>query len=363
MRVSRSDATEGMGYDAWFPTTRSSAFACAFAGMLLNGSWPILTKVSGVKRWQVFFFFFNCGFVVAALGIGFALGGGLPPIKREWCSVYALAAGPVAAAGLCLGLASMEVLGLAVVAPTSTGVEIVVGTTLLYAIRPDAADPLALFGGVALAAAAVYCAARAAEALEADRSDAGAKPSDGVGLLFDGDVATPKRPRYSRVERRRGFAVGAATGLAMASWPVLYGSARACGVAIFEFIPAFALPFFLASVYAYLPLAALWPLQGKRVEPAELFEAGLLGGCAAAAAGVAWASAVSLVFLATPKLTITVSFAIARCYPLVTAAAGIAFFGEADGASHRTRAWLAGEFLCYGCGVGLICASKRVDWT
>ena len=123
-----------------------------------------------------------------------------------------------------------------------------------------------------------------------------------------------------------------------------------------------AAPFFVAAVYVYVPLCSAWPPAGDRVPPAAFCDVEPAGAAAAAGAGAAWAAGVLLVLLATPELTLTVAFAIARCYPLVTAAAGVVAFGEAADASHRTKAWLAAEFALYASGVALICASKHVAW-
>ena len=175
------------------------AYAAALAFMLVSmvcwGSWANTMKLAPRYPFQLFYWDYIIGILLASLAWGLTLGsmgeGGAPfgqsIAQADTAHIgYALAGGAVFNIANLLLVAAIEIAGLAVAFPLGIGLALIVGTLITYAQTPRG-DPLLLFGGLALVVLAIILNAVAFRRREATRSritQRGIWLSIGCGLLM-----------------------------------------------------------------------------------------------------------------------------------------------------------------------------------
>lgn len=131
--------------------------------MLCWGSWANTMKLTPGWAFQLFYWDYVIGIIVASLVWGFTLGsadGGELSFFRNIAStdathiVFALLGGVVFNVANMLLVAAIDIAGLAVAFPIGIGLALVVGVLLNYFISPQG-SPLLLFGGVLLVVLAI----------------------------------------------------------------------------------------------------------------------------------------------------------------------------------------------------------------
>lgn len=166
-----------------------------FVSMICWGSWANTMKLTPGYAFQLFYWDFILGIILATLLWGFTLGstGGtglafLPDIRQADSPhiLYALAGGAVFNIANLLLVAAIDIAGLAVAFPIGIGLALVVGVLLNYALAPKG-NPLLLFGGVALVVLAILFDALAYRNREKERrsvSTRGIQISTACGFLM-----------------------------------------------------------------------------------------------------------------------------------------------------------------------------------
>jgi glucose uptake protein len=151
--------------------------------MLCWGSWANTMKLTPGWPFQLFYWDYVVGIIIASLFWGLTLGsagGGqlsfLTNIRSSDAGhiVFALLGGAVFNVANLLLVAAIEIAGLAVAFPIGIGLALVVGVLLNYIISPQG-NPILLFGGVAFVALAIVVDATAYRRRETSRKALGAR--------------------------------------------------------------------------------------------------------------------------------------------------------------------------------------------
>jgi glucose uptake protein len=157
------------------PETYQAALLLMIVSMLCWGSWANTLKMCPKYRFQLFYWDYSLGMALAAVFLGLTAGSlgtvgstfidavthaGLTPI------IFALIGGVIFNIANLLLVAAIDVAGLAVAFPVGIGLALVIGAISNYLVTP-AANPLLLFGGVALVTVAIVLDAAAYRKREA----------------------------------------------------------------------------------------------------------------------------------------------------------------------------------------------------
>jgi glucose uptake protein len=156
------------------PESYAVALAFMIVTMLCWGSWANTLKLTPGYRFQLFYWDYVIGLFVGAIAWGLTLGSmgaiGLPFLAdishaSSHNILLAIIGGIDFNIANLLLVAAIDIAGLAVAFPIGIGLALVVGAVSSYLLAPKG-NPLMLFGGVALVAAAIVCDAAAYRARE-----------------------------------------------------------------------------------------------------------------------------------------------------------------------------------------------------
>ena len=165
------------------PEAYPVALLFMIGSMLCWGSWANTMKLTPGWPFQLFYWDYVAGIIIASLFWGLTLGsaGGeqltfLNNIRSSDAThiLFALLGGAVFNVANLLLVAAIEIAGLAVAFPIGIGLALVVGVLLNYIISPQG-NPLLLFGGVLLVALAIVVDALAYRRRETTRKALGAR--------------------------------------------------------------------------------------------------------------------------------------------------------------------------------------------
>lgn len=151
------------------PETYLAALLLMLLSMLCWGSWANTLKLCPGYRFQLFYWDYAFGVLVAALVLGLSFGShgasGRPfiadiveaPVQSMWLAALG---GVVFNVANLLLVAAIDIAGLAVAFPIGIGLALIVGSVWSYLVAPKG-NPLLLFGGVALVTIAIILDAAA----------------------------------------------------------------------------------------------------------------------------------------------------------------------------------------------------------
>lgn len=169
------------------PHSYQAALAIMILSMLCWGSFANTMKFCPQFRFQLYYWDYAIGLGLCTLLLGFtagSMGHSGPRFLEDVAetpfasALYAFIGGVVFNVANLLLIAAIEIAGLAVAFPIGIGLALVIGAILNYIIRPEA-NPLLLFGGVALVAIAIVF-----DALAYRRREAVAKAATARGILI-----------------------------------------------------------------------------------------------------------------------------------------------------------------------------------
>lgn len=331
----------------FLPETYHLTLALMILSMLCWGSWANTLKLCPNFRFQLFYWDYSIGVVLGALAWGFTLGS-MGPGTSFWQAVlhtpaqaieYAICGGIIFNIANLLLVAAIDIAGLAVAFPVGIGLALIVGTVSSYFVHP-AANPLLLFGGVALVT---------------------------LAIILDA-AAYRRRESTARAATTRGIVLSLVAGLLMGSFYPLVAHAMTTlivdpgGLAPFYPGPySIALYFSIGVLFSTIP--ANWllmkkPLDGKpAIDGADYARAkmgwhiaGLLGGfiwcCGAVANFVASQSRVNV----GPA----VSYSIGQGATMVSALWGVFVWREFAGAPRAAHMLLVLMFVFFILGLGAV---------
>jgi glucose uptake protein len=320
------------------PHSYEAALLLMIASMLCWGSWANTLKLTPGYRFQLFYWDYAIGVALCSLFLGLTAGshGPTPPDFASDMAqspmesiLLALCGGAVFNVANLLLVAAIDVAGLAVAFPVGIGLALVVGSVSSYLVNPKA-NPLLLFGGVALVM---------------------------VAIVLDA-AAYRKREGKARATSTRGIVLSLVSGVLMGSFYPLVARAMAGahgnpGPGPYATSVFFAIGVLISTVPANLLLMAR-PLDGKPSVSMDgywgaLFRwhlAGLFG-------GAVWCVGAVTNFLAAGahKVGPAVSYAIGQGATMISACWGVFVWREFAGAPKQAKLLLALMFLFFILGL------------
>ena len=319
------------------PEGYAIALAMMLTTMICWGSWANMMKLAPGLPFQLFYWDYVIGVLLASLVLGLTLGslggpGAMIPnlLQTDAMSLlYALAGGAVFNIANLLLVAAISIAGLAVAFPVGIGLALVVGVLLNYAITP-AGNPLLLFGGVVLVLAAIVVDAlayRARGSVGSHDTGRGLKLAIACGFLMG--------IFYPLVTK----AAASPTGLGPYSVSVVFSMGVALSALVFN------------TYLMRRPITADPPCTFTTyyAAPGRIHLVGVIG-------GAIWGLGMtfSLVAATTHFVGPAVSYAIGQGATMVSAAWGVFVWREFAGAPASARNLLAVMFLLFLVGLGMV---------
>ena len=323
------------------PSSLSIALLMMITSAVCWGSWANTYK--GVKgyRFELFYWDYAIGLLLATVVWGFtagSLGHAGPPFldavahTSSHAILFALAGGVVFNVANLLLVAAIDVAGLAVAFPVGIGLALVIGAVASYLLNP-AANPLLLFGGVALVT---------------------------VAIVLDA-AAYRKRESTAKATTTRGIVLSLIAGVLMGGWYPIATRDLASNAAPGPYAIAFffGIGVLLSTIPANLLLMAK-PLDGKPPvdgsgywrAPFGWHLAGLFGGAVWCVGAVANFVA-SVAHLAKP-IGPAVSYSIGQGATMISACWGIFVWREFAGAPRAARVLLLFMFIFFLAGLSAV---------
>jgi glucose uptake protein len=336
------------------PHTYGAALALMILSMLCWGSWANTYKLAGKWRFELFYFDYAFGLLLASLIYAFTTGSlGFDGFsfsddlmnagKRQL--LYGFAGGVVFNLANMLLTAAIAVAGLAVAFPVGIGLALVVGVLLNWLVKP-AGNPMLLVGGLVLIVAAIVVDAMAYRYLGFLRHEELAKA---------GKVKSTRRPTSVK-----GIVLALVAGLLMGTFYPLVakGQEGEIGLGPYSVGVVFAVGVFLSTFVFNLFFMNL-PVEGEPVEILDYFKGrpsqhllGLLGGA------VWFTGAIASFVTASPKGDVQVgpaiSYAMGQGATLISALWGILIWKEFKGADMRIKSLLALMLVLFASGLALV---------
>ncbi len=323
------------------PQTYQAALALMVLSMLCWGSWANTLKFCPQYRFQLFYWDYAIGMGIGAVLLGLTAGSmghsGTPFLTAiahtpGVCIVYALIGGAIFNVANMLLVAAIEVAGMAVAFPVGIGLALVIGAISNYVITP-VANPLLLFGGVAMVAVAIVLDAAAYRKRETK-----ARAATALGILISLACGVLMGCFYPFVAR-------ALNGVPGRPEPGPYA------VAFY-----FTIGLMVSTIPANLllmkkPLDGKPPVDGSGYGRAPLgwHLAGVLGGAIWCAGGVA-----NFVASGAHLVGPAVSYSIGQGATMVSACWGVFVWGEFAGAPRAAKVLLVFMFLFFVLGLGAV---------
>jgi len=336
------------------PETYLSALLLIILSMLCWGSWANTFKLTGKWRFELFYYDYSAGVLVAAVIAAYTFGSLgnelsfsdnlLVAGKRNMA--YAVAAGMVFNLANMLLVAAISVAGLAVAFPVGIGLALVLGVIWNYFLNPQG-NPTLLAAGVVLVMCAIVV-----DALAYSAHAKAAKTASSSG----------RRASRSSTSRK-GILLSLISGVLMGSFYPLVemskgGGVDAAGLGPYAVAFLFALGVFFSTFIYNLYFLNL-PVEGQPLSIVAYFKGtlqqhalGIFGGivwCAGAIANFAAASAPHKV-----QVGPAVSYAIGQGATMVSALWGVLVWKEFAGARANVRILLTLMFVLFLAGLMLV---------
>jgi glucose uptake protein len=336
------------------PQTHAAVLFLMALSLLCWGSWANSYKLAGKWRFEIFYFDFAAGVVLAAFLYAFTLGNLgydgfsfmddlLHAGKRQW--LWGFMGGVIFNLGNMILMSAISIAGMAVAFPVGIGVATIVGTTLAFA-GGRAGSPGLLFGGCALVAAAVVAAAMVYRFLAVLRHEV---------LARAGKAASTRRPSAIK-----GIVLALVSGLLIGSFFPLVDKAREgdIGLGPYAIAALFSIGVFLSSFIFNVFMMNL-PVEGEPLEILDIFKSTPKQHLLGLAGGVLWSTGMvtSLAAASAPaevRASAPASYFMAQAFPLVAALWGILLWKELKGADLRVKVLGVVMLILFACGLLVI---------
>lgn len=315
--------------------------------MLCWGSWANTQKLAS-KKWafQLFYWDYALGVLLLSLFLAFTMGSSGEEGRSFFNDLGQAEAGSISSAllgGVIFNIANLlivvaiEIAGMAVAFPVGIGLALVIGVFVNYIANPTG-NPLILFIGVTLVVAAIVINA----------------------------IAYNRKSKDSNTRITRGLVMAILGGIMMSFFYFLVANSMATD---FYNPEAGKLTPYTASVVFAVGLVVsnfLWntifmyrPITGERATYADYFKKGdsrlhmigILG-------GAIWSLGFTLNIIAVGQAGPAISYGLGQGATLVAALWGVFVWKEFKGASKNTNLMLAGMFLFFIAGLGLIIIAR-----
>lgn len=314
--------------------------------MLCWGSWANTQKLAG-KRWrfELFYWDYVFGVVLMALVFAFTLGSlgekgrsFLADLgQAETASLgWAFAGGVIFNAANILLVAAIAIAGMSVAFPVGIGLALVIGVLVNYLAKP-AGNPLILFLGVALVAAAIVLDALAYRKLPSQNAGGGIK-----GLVLSLSCGLLMGTFYLCVAR------------SMADNPV---DLEAGKLSPYTAMVCFSLGV-LASNFPFNTAVMLRPLAGTPVRLTDYFKGTAQDHLWGVVGGMIWSVGMTFSIIAAGIAGFPISYGLGQGATLVAALWGVFIWREFREAPTGTNRLLGLMFAGYVVGLALIIVAR-----
>jgi len=334
------------------PATYNSALLLIILSMICWGSWANTFKLSGKWRFELFYYDYSLGVLIAAIVAAYTVGSMgsdlsfsdnlLIALRRNMA--YAAAAGVVFNLANMLLVAAISVAGMAVAFPIGIGLALVVGVIWNYFLNPQG-NPILLGTGVALVAGAII--------VDAWAYSAHAKP-----VQAKAGKAAP-RPGTSP----KGILLSLISGLLMGSFYPLVEMAKGggpdnAGLGPYAVAFLFAVGVFLSTFIFNLYFLNL-PVQGQSLSMFDYFKGSLWQHALGILGGIIWCIGAIANFVAASAPTSVqvgpaISYAVGQGATMVSALWGLLVWKEFAGASGKVRVLLAVMLILFLAGLIIV---------
>lgn len=323
-------------------TSYATAVVFCLITMLCWGSWANTQKLaSRTWRYELYYWDYVIGMVVAALLIGLTMGS-LGSSGRAMLPDLAQAAGRNIFSVLLGGVifnasnillsASVSLAGMAVAFPLGVGLALVLGTIVNYVGAPKG-DPTILFIGVALIVVAIIC--NGVASARADRGDS-SKSGMGIALALVAGVLMSFFYRF----------------VARAMDLDNFESPTAGMLTPYSAVFVFSIGVFVSNIL-FNTLLMRRPLMGEPVSYQDFWAGGLRSHIPGLLGGLIWCIGTAFSYIAAGRAGAAVSYALGQGAPMIAAIWGVFVWHEFRG-SRGTSGLLWAMFAFYIAGLALI---------
>jgi glucose uptake protein len=336
------------------PTSYETALLLTFLTMLCWGSWANTTKMTGKWRFELYYFDYAFGVLLAATVLALTFGEMGTElsfrdnlmIARKLSLAFGFAAGVVFNLANMLLVAAISLAGMAVAFPIGIGLALVIGVVWSYALNPQG-NPYLLFSGAALLVTGIVLTSRAY------RIHSSAKEAH--------TARNPKR-KHDEAPRTptRAIALSLACGVLMGSFYPLVEMSKQdeLGLRAYSVGFIFALGVFLSTPVFNIVFMNV-PVAGDPVRLYDYFTGSLRQHLLGVAGGVIWAVGTVANFAAAsaPKevqVGPAISYAIGQGAVLVSTLWGLLYWKEFAGAERRVLRLIGLMIAAFVVGLGLI---------
>jgi glucose uptake protein len=348
------------------PHTYFAALLLTILSMVCWGSWANTFKLAGKWRFELFYFDYAIGVMLAALVYAYTFGtlgfDGFLFIddlmhsgRRQW--FYGFTGGVIFNLANMLLVAAISLAGMAVAFPIGIGMALIIGVVWNYVIKPVGNAPL-LFFGCAIIVGAIIVDAFAYRGLAA--------------LKFEQLAKAGKVKSTRKTVSIKGVVLSIICGLLMGSFfPLvtmgrasdLGGTAGDVGMGPYAIGVIFALGVLLSTPVFNLFFMNL-PVEGDPVELPEYFRGSIKEHALGWLGGIIWMTGGMANFLASsapPEVQVgpAISYAIGQGATMVSALWGVLVWKEFAGADSRVRLLLVLMFVLFLCGLAMVAVAPR----
>jgi glucose uptake protein len=342
------------------PTSYLPALVLLIVSMVCLGSWANAQKLAGKWRFELFYYDFAWGILIAAAVAAFTLGSFdskeltfqdnlLLTSYRKMA--WAVGSGVVFNLANLLLVAAIAVAGMAVAFPICMGLALIVGVAWSYSLDPGTGAALP-FGGAAVVLIAV-CAAALAYSNHLDDRRAAAQQA------FLADPRSKHAPR--RAGASKGILLSILAGLLMGAFYPILDEARSGGdngVAPYGLMLLFAGGVF-ASTILYVPFFLNFPVTGKPLAISAYFRGAKKQHLLGAMGGVLWLAGGLSNLLASNspqslQLAPGLTYGLTQGATLVSMLWGLLAWREFRGATYRVVMMLIAAIVLFLVGIGMV---------
>jgi glucose uptake protein len=336
------------------PETYTSALLLTILSMLCWGSWANTYKLAGKWRFELYYFDYALGVLIAATIAAFTFGTlgydgflFLDDLMRagKRNMAYGFAGGVVFNLANMLLVAAIAVAGLAVAFPVGIGLALVIGVIWNYVINPQG-NPTLLFTGVAIVVGAIVV-------------DAIAYRTHGIQQAKEKTKAGQTRSTAPRTSWK-GIALSLASGVLMGSFYPLVelGKQGDWGLGPYAIAFIFALGVF-SSTFVFNLFFMNVPVEGKPVEIRDYFKGTFRQHLLGWTGGVIWATGTISNFVAASaprevQVGPAISYAMGQGATLISALWGLLVWKEFRGATSTVKLLLGLMLALFAIGLGLV---------
>jgi glucose uptake protein len=338
------------------PHTYAAALLLTILSMLCWGSWANTTKLTRNWRFELFYFDYSFGVLLAAVICAFTFGSlGFDRLlflddlmqtgKRN--IAFGLAGGIVFNLANMLLVAAISVAGLAVAFPIGVGTALVIGVIWNYILRPQG-NPVLLFTGLAIVVVAIIVDAWAYRVYALQKAQA--------------VIATGRTRSTKKTVSPKGLVLCLVSGVLMGSFFPLVeiGKGQPGGVEMGPYAIGFVFAVGLfASTFVFNLFFMNLPVEGEPLEIREYFKGSLKYHLIGVVGGVIWATGTLANFVAASapqevQVGPAISYALGQGATMVSALWGLLVWKEFQGAEEKAKVLITVMLILFVIGLGMI---------